>query len=43
MKDLKVGVQGLGKVGYYLCSHLKEAGAEIYGYDINNVLGKYCI
>tara|TARA_B100001013_G_scaffold129809_1_gene75730 strand:- start:540 stop:1613 length:1074 start_codon:yes stop_codon:yes gene_type:complete len=41
MKDLKVGVQGLGKVGYYLCSHLKEAGAEIYGYDIDkNKLNK---
>ena len=35
MKDLKVGVQGLGKVGYYLCNHLKEAGAKIYGYDID--------
>ena len=35
MKDLKVGVQGLGKVGYYLCNHLKDAGAEIYGYDID--------
>ena len=41
MKDLKVGVQGLGKVGYYLCNHLKEAGAEIYGYDIDkNKLNK---
>ncbi len=41
MKDLKVGVQGLGKVGYCLCSHLKEAGAEIYGYDIDkNKLNK---
>ena len=41
MKDLKVGVQGLGKVGYYLCNHLKDAGAEIYGYDIDkNKLNK---
>jgi leucine dehydrogenase len=41
MKDLKVGVQGLGKVGYYLCNHLKEAGAKIYGYDIDkNKLNK---
>ena len=35
MKGLKVGVQGLGKVGYYLCNHLKDAGAEIYGYDVD--------
>ena len=35
MKGLKVGVQGLGKVGYYLCNHLKDGGAEIYGYDVD--------
>ncbi len=35
MKGLKVGVQGLGKVGYYLCNHLKDDGAEIYGYDVD--------
>jgi leucine dehydrogenase len=41
MKGLKIGVQGLGKVGYYLCNHLKEGGAEIYGYDIDkNKLNK---
>ena len=41
MKGLKVGVQGLGKVGYYLCNHLKDAGAEIYGYDVDkNKLNK---
>ena len=35
LKGLKIGVQGFGKVGYYLCSHLKSEGAKIYGYDIN--------
>ena len=35
LKGLKIGVQGFGKVGYYLCSHLKGEGAKIYGYDIN--------
>ena len=35
INGLKIGVQGFGKVGYYLCSHLKNEGAEIYGYDIN--------
>ena len=35
MNGLKVGIQGLGKVGYYLCNHLKDAGAEIYGYDVD--------
>ena len=35
IKGLKVGIQGLGKVGYYLCNHLKDGGAEIYGYDVD--------
>ena len=35
LHGLKIGVQGFGKVGYYLCSHLKSEGAEIYGNDIN--------
>ena len=35
VKGLKIGVQGFGKVGYYLCSHLKNEGAKIYGNDIN--------
>ncbi|GIT10226.1 MAG: hypothetical protein CM1200mP31_3950 [Candidatus Neomarinimicrobiota bacterium] len=26
IKGLKVGIQGLGKVGYYLCNHLKDGG-----------------
>ena len=35
MRDLKVGIQGFGKVGYHLCSHLHKEGAIIYGYDID--------
>ena len=34
LKGLKVGIQGLGKVGYYLCENLKD-DVEIYGYDID--------
>ena len=36
LNGLKIGVQGFGKVGYYLCSHLNNEGAEIYGHDIND-------
>ena len=35
MKGLKVGIQGLGKVGYYLCENLKKDDVKIYGYDID--------
>ena len=35
IRDLKVGIQGFGKVGYHLCSHLQKEGAIIYGYDID--------
>ena len=35
IRDLKIGIQGFGKVGYYLCSHLHKEGAIIYGYDID--------
>ncbi len=35
MRDLRVGIQGFGKVGYYLCRHLHKEGAIIYGYDID--------
>ncbi len=31
---VKVAVQGVGNVGYHLCSHLSAAGAEIYASDI---------
>ncbi|MCB9235947.1 MAG: Glu/Leu/Phe/Val dehydrogenase [Bacteroidia bacterium] len=30
----KVIVQGVGNVGYYLCGHLKEEGADTYVFDI---------
>ncbi len=30
----KIVVQGLGKVGYYLISHLKKEGSTVYVYDI---------
>ena len=36
LEGVKVAVQGLGHVGYYLCRHLFEAGAEIYACDIND-------
>lgn len=35
LKGIKVGVQGVGHVGYYLCEHLHEAGAELFVSDIN--------
>ena len=35
INGLKIGIQGFGKVGYYLCGHLKDAGADIFGYDID--------
>ena len=35
LNGLKIGIQGFGKVGYYLCPHLKNEGAEIYGFDVN--------
>ncbi|MEM4326335.1 MAG: Glu/Leu/Phe/Val dehydrogenase [Candidatus Pacearchaeota archaeon] len=30
----KIVVQGVGKVGYYLISHLRKEGATVYAYDI---------
>ena len=35
LSGLKVAVQGLGHVGYYLCEHLKSEGAELIVTDIN--------
>ena len=35
LKGIKVAVQGVGHVGYYLCGHLYDAGAELYVTDIN--------
>ncbi len=35
LAGLKVSVQGVGHVGYYLCKHLFDEGAEIYACDID--------
>jgi len=35
LKGAKVSVQGVGHVGYYLCKHLHEEGAEMFVTDIN--------
>ena len=35
LTGVKVAVQGLGHVGYYLCEHLKNEGAELFVTDIN--------
>ena len=35
IKGLKIGIQGFGKVGYYLSSHLQKEGAQVFGNDIN--------
>ncbi|MBW4933994.1 Leu/Phe/Val dehydrogenase [Marinobacter sp. F4206] len=34
LKGLKVAIQGIGNVGFRLARHLKEAGAELWVYDI---------
>ncbi len=36
LAGLKVAVQGVGNVGYRLARHLKEAGAELWVYDIHS-------
>ncbi len=35
IKDLRVAVQGVGHVGYYLCKYLSEAGAKLVVADID--------
>ena len=35
VKGLRVAVQGVGHVGYYLCKLLHEAGAELFISDVN--------
>ncbi|MRX26970.1 Glu/Leu/Phe/Val dehydrogenase [Kangiella sp. HZ709] len=35
LDGLKISVQGLGHVGYYLCEHLRKEGAELIVTDIN--------
>jgi leucine dehydrogenase len=37
LTGLKVAIQGLGSVGYLLCKHLHNAGAELIITDINKV------
>lgn len=35
LKNIRVSVQGVGHVGYYLCKHLHENGAKLVVSDIN--------
>lgn len=35
LEGIKIGVQGLGHVGYYLCKHLADEGAKLIVTDIN--------
>ena len=35
LKKIRIAVQGLGSVGYYLCRYLHEAGAELFVSDID--------
>lgn len=35
VKGKKIALQGLGSVNYYLAKHLHDAGAELFGCDIN--------
>ncbi|MDH5434095.1 MAG: amino acid dehydrogenase [Gammaproteobacteria bacterium] len=35
LEGIKVAIQGVGHVGYYLCEHLKNEGAELFVTDIN--------
>lgn len=37
LKNIKIAIQGVGHVGYYLCKELYNAGAKIYISDINQV------
>ena len=36
LSGVKIAVQGVGNVGYYLCKELYEQGAELYVTDINS-------
>ena len=40
---MKVAIQGLGSVGYYLCKFLTERGATIIGADINEAAVEKCV
>lgn len=35
LKGLKVAIQGIGNVGFRLARHLKDAGAELWAYDVH--------
>ncbi|MCH8536741.1 MAG: amino acid dehydrogenase [Alkalimonas sp.] len=35
LKDIKVSIQGLGSVGFFLCEHLHKEGAKLFVTDIN--------
>ena len=37
LRGLKVGIQGVGHVGYYLCQHLYRAGAKLFVTDIDEI------
>lgn len=37
LTGLRVAIQGLGSVGYYLCEHLHKAGAKLVVTDLNEV------
>lgn len=37
LKDRTVAVQGLGKVGYFLCRYLKQSGAQLIVSDIDSL------
>ena len=43
LKGLKVAVQGLGNVGYRLCTHLHQAGAELWVTDIHAPAVERCV
>ena len=34
LEGLKIGIQGVGHVGYHLCSFLKKEGADLYASDL---------
>lgn len=43
LDGVKIGVQGLGHVGYYLCKHLADEGAQLIVTDINKESIERCV
>lgn len=43
LRGLRVAVQGLGNVGYRLCKHLHEAGAQLWVTDIHAPAVERCV